>query len=79
MRDMEIPSIDTERLSLVSMSMEFLRLMIERDYEAAGKMGGFSISDDYSLPIFRTPKIPRASSIFLDDFWFFPLNIDFLI
>ena len=56
MRDIKIPSIDTVRLSLVSMSMEFLRLMIERDYEAAGKMGGFSISDDYSLPIFRTER-----------------------
>jgi hypothetical protein len=56
MQSTETPTIVTNRLSLISLSKDNLRAMIEKDYEKASQIGGFSVPEDYSVPPFRAER-----------------------
>lgn len=50
MQNEQIVPIVTDRLRLVSMSVEFLRSLIAKEFERAEQTGGFAVPPDCSLP-----------------------------
>ena len=49
MQTEQVPPIESDRLRLISMSMEFLRSLIGMKFAAAQKIGGFAVPQVCSL------------------------------